>query len=496
MPNLLAGWLAFTASAIIGFVMPRLILGNVGQDLLGLWDLCWSFLTFISFAGIGTGSAVSHLTVKADAHGNAAVAREVISTGFYLQLLIGILLSSIVYWVIQWLPTMDLSSHHASEQIYLLGLYVAGTVMVAILGEIPHGILLSKHQLRQSEYLNIAHDVSLAFSMIATLSFGGGIVGLALVTLIVRCVFEAIRFGLAFTQTPLDALNPQRMSRERAVHMLRFSFKSSLYGLQELVVYQTIRVSFFLAMGPAVFAAFSRYSTLARQINRLIDRLVTPIPILTSDYSSQGNAKEIRDVYLYGLRGIWMVALPTLGLLGVFGDQIVLLWMGENFVVPNLAWVFCVACMLHSHYSMSAKILRGINAHGSISALCLLASTICLISLVLTNYPLTATSAAWSIALSMILCVHIPHVVFCWRKLEIQVLGNILTTYVKPLLINVIFLMILVQIEDELTLSNWTLVVVYGATGLLTLGLGYWYLAFDSRMREKFRGFLLSSEVA
>ena len=486
LPNVLASWLAFSASAVIGFVMPRLILDNVGHELLGVWDLCWSFLAFISFSGIGTGSAIGHYTART--RKDVGLASKVFATGLYLQLVIGVLLATLFGFLISVLPNFLISYEFVQiDEISTIGLLISSTVVVVLLGEIAHGCLLGNHEARTSEYINVAHDITLAISMVIVLIAGLGIVGLAQVTLIIRCLFELARFWVVLTRVDAATVNPMSVRAPVAKRLVLFAAKSSIYGLQELVVFQTVRFLFFIGVGPVVFAAFSRYSTLARQINRLVDRLVIPIPALASDLSARGDLVRIKRMYMYGLKGVLMLSIPALVLFGVLGDTIVTLWMGADFVIPELAWIFCAACMLHTHYSMSAKIIRGINVHGRISAYCLAASIVVLAASYAFFRPADAYQAAWLIALIMVLCVQVPVIFFTWRRLNLSILTQLKNIYLMPVLLNALFFLAVYQSRILLGNGYPTSALLLTAAGGLLLLTAYWFFVCDEQMREKFR---------
>ncbi len=491
LPNVLASWLAYAAATIIGFVMPRLVLDSVGQEVLGVWDLCWSFLAYISFTGIGMGSAVDHFTARLKDHELAPRLPGVIATGFYMQLAFALVVAALFCLVLIAIPFLFSSFGSVSSQVVLsLAGLVALTVVVLLLGEIAQGILTGSHQSRKTEIINVVHDVSLAAGMIVVLANGYGIVGLAWTTLLIRCATEAVRFAVAFTAVSGCSLSAARISGDTGREMALFATKSSLFGFQELLVYQSVRVAFFIGAGPAAFAAFSRYSTLARQINRLTDRLTLSVPALTSGLSAQGDAQRIHDVYAYGAQAVLMVALPTLSIFAVFGDPIVALWMGPDFVVPGIAWTFCAACVLHAHYSMSAKVLRGINSHGKISLYCLCASAALLMLFYWVQPPTSAEHAAWQIAATMLLAVHIPHIVFAARKMGFSSFSQIQDIYLKPLIYNTIFLILLGASKSLLGTGQGYLATFVAAAGITGLVAAYWYSVCDIRMRNKLRSSL------
>ena len=100
-------------------------------------------------------------------------------------------------------------------------------------------------------------------------------------------------------------------------------------------------------------------------------------------------------------------------------------------------------------YAVSEKILRGANSHGRISLLCLFASLICLLLLYLADVSFTPYSAAASISAIMLICVHVPVILFTWGRLDIDPWQQINKMYSKPLLANVIYLIVLLQIPSQ-----------------------------------------------
>ena len=241
LPNIIAGWFAFLITAIFGFLMPRIILEDVGHDLLGLWDLCWSFIAFVSFSGIGVGSGIAHYIALANSTNEPRRLSGVVWTGTALQIICAVVIGLCSYAVIAWL---GLSSTNVgfNLDVKTLATLVACTVGIAAVGELSHNILLGYHQNRTSEYINIAHDVTLACCMLATLSLGSGIIGLAWVTLGVRLVFEFLRVA-AVVQLQVSPNSPVGFSPYRsgiqfpvAKRLVWFAGKSSIYPLQELFV--------------------------------------------------------------------------------------------------------------------------------------------------------------------------------------------------------------------------------------------------------------------
>ncbi len=494
LPNAFASWLAYGTTAVIGFVMPRVVLESVGQELLGIWDLCWSFVAFLTFSGIGFGPSVSHYVPRAE---NTADICRVTASAFYPQLLIAVLAAMIFGALVLGIPTAIGSLALQAELALALGLYIGGTVMLVMIGDIPHGALIGAHLARRTEAINVVHDICLAIAMIAVLLGDQGILGLAAVTFAVRAVFEALRFFIAFRNVPGFALRPGYLDMSSVRSQALYATKTSIYGIQELAVYQSIRVGLFVIAGPLVFAAFSRYATIARQINRFLDRLSLAVPALTSDLAAAGESVRVQDVYSYGLRAVLMISLPALIVFGTFGDELVYLWMGsDSFIVPGLAWGFVFACFLHAQYSMSSKVLAGINAHGRISLACLVISAAAVALVYLVQPPVDGNSAVLSIAIIMFVSVHLPHVIFASWKLAIPIRIQIRDIYYKTLIYNGVFLLVTLHIKQLIGAEHYLTATLFGIAGFIGLMLAYWFSVCDDRMRVQLRHVLPSNRLA
>src|SRR5687768_777321 len=62
--NLMSGWGGHLVFVVAGFVMPRMIDRQSGQLALGVWDLCWSVVTYFGLANLGIGASVNRYVAR------------------------------------------------------------------------------------------------------------------------------------------------------------------------------------------------------------------------------------------------------------------------------------------------------------------------------------------------------------------------------------------------------------------------------------------------
>ena len=481
-PNVVASGLAYLAAVVIGFVMPRVIYESIGPVALGLWDLGWSFLVYISFSGIGLGSAIAHYLAAQESLSDEPAMLKTCVTGFIGQLVFAVLLGALFivgFFAISVSSYIDGFTHN--DVLLPIGVYLGITVTIVIIGDVAQGILLGCHKSRIGEIINMLHDIALAASMIVILLAGHGIVGLALVTMLMRLVAECVRYVYAFRVFENLRFHPKEFSRTTLATLIFYGLKSSAAAFQELIVYQSARLVLFFSMGPIALAAFSRYATIARQINRLVDRLGISVATITSGYIAEGQEQKIKDLYYNSVQGGMLLTLPILSIFCVFGDVIVKFWMGDEFVISNVAWIFAGACLLHANFSLSNKILSGINAHGRITLFCLMFSGVALSALCLITFPQTQAQAAVIILVVIVLTVHVPHIVFARYRLSVSMRELIAHAYAKPVLLNVAFIAILYWAHTQSSMALAYAIVLSGVTGLV---IAYWKFAIDQRSKQ------------
>ena len=323
--------------------------------------------------------------------------------------------------------------------------------------------------------------------MIVALLLGYGIVGLAVVTALLRFAAEVVRFTQAIRHCEEFSLQLTLFRMDALRQLTRYAIKTSVTVVQELVVFQIARLVLFFSAGPLALAAFSRYTTIARQINRLVDRLSISVPMIASDYLAEGNHDAIRNLYLNGVQAGLLLTLPIICIFAVYGDAIVNLWMGSEFVVADISGFLAGACLLHANYAISNRTLSGTNEHGRITLSCLFISAFVMLVAVQIAYPFTQVETAGVIMFVSLLAVQLPYISFAGFKLHISMLDLITRAYGKPLLVNAVFLVTLLAARNLLTHG-------YLVPSLLLLGLAlatllgvYWRFILSEASKQALR---------
>lgn len=489
--NVAAGWIVNAVTLVIGFVMPRLIYDSVGVVALGVWDLCWSLLTYITASGLGTASAVTHFVARYRVGAQPGQIATTIATAFYCQLIFALLAAGGFVLLMSALPLwMPAISSGVDQSVPILGGLLAATVALALVGDVNQGILNGCHRGAVNDALVVAADITLAIAMVAAVVSGHGITALAFVTLATRCMLEAVRLLATLRICPEASASPRLWRGRRARELLSFSTKTSIGIAQELLVHQFARLALMASAGPVALACYSRYATLARQISRAVDRFTYVVPPITSGLLADGQRQRIAGFGQRASSAALMVTLPVAIVFGVFGDEIIRYWMGEAFVTPGIAWVLALMTLMQADRSVATGVLSGMNAHGRVALACLTSSTITFAVLLLWLYPLDPLRTAILVSLTMIGGVFVPHLVLSSRRIGVRPVRYIRAVYARPVLCNLVFLFGLLVAQQRLQSGAAISAGLTLAAFCLVLGFLYWHLVFDDSMRMRVRSTL------
>lgn len=480
--NVISGWVAQAVAIVVGFLMPRLIDESVGQAALGLWDLGWSLVVILTLSGFGLGSATTYYVslYRASRRPRDREIRESVATVFYLQLLLLLTVAAAGVVGLVTLPGWIAESLRDDlADIQWLGALLGPAIVLALLGDVGRGVLAGVHRADVNDLTSIAADVTLAIAMIVVLFGGLGIRGLAAATLLVKLVEMVVRIRLAYRYCPELGLRIADVRWNRVGRALTFGFKSSTAALPALLVNQAGRILLATTAGPAALAVFSRPVTLVGQILRIVERFTYILPPVASSMQGAGRGHDLRRLNLRASKAAVLMSMPPIVVFGVFGNDIVHVWMGPEFVYPGIPWVLALMALAGADRGVAARILSGVNAHGRISLACLVLSVATFAIAYLLLRPLDPFRCAVLVATASILGIFLPQWVLSCRRFEIGLAEYARYVYARPLLANLAFLPGLIAARQALDAADYVTAVLWAAGSLLLLALLYHWFAID-----------------
>ena len=87
--NVLASWAGHLVFIVAGFIVPRAIDRQIGQEALGVWDFGWSLVSYFGLVSGGVMSSINRYVARYRAAGDMDSLNATVSTGLAIYLCAG-----------------------------------------------------------------------------------------------------------------------------------------------------------------------------------------------------------------------------------------------------------------------------------------------------------------------------------------------------------------------------------------------------------------------
>jgi O-antigen/teichoic acid export membrane protein len=187
-----------------------------------------------------------------------------------------------------------------------------------------------------------------------------------LISLGLVMVTEVLRLGIAYRVCSglKMGLGYIRWSHMRT--MITFGAKSSIIGLPQLIAIQGINILVTSHLGPGALAILARPNGLVRNAQAILGKFAFMLTPTAGSLQASKRYNELRDLIIQTTRINVLLALPILLFLSVMGDQLMLLWMGQQYAIGSVLAILSVGYFLPLSQQPIIAILTGMNMHGRI----------------------------------------------------------------------------------------------------------------------------------
>ncbi len=488
--NVVASWLGQAVYVAAGFLLPRLIDRNVGQTGLGIWDFSWSLVSYFGLAQVGIGASVNRYVAKYRAVGDSERLNRVVSSVMAIQFCAGLLVLAATATVVLALDgrlgaALGSDVTAAKWVVGFLGVSLAVQMSCDALG----GVITGCHRWDVHNLLNSGFYGVSVVGMVATLTAGGGLRGIAAVYLGGVIATEVTRFFAAQRICPEFSPGWSLASWQDARTTLVFGGKGLIDGLAKLLLIQANNLLVAASLGPAALAQYARPSALVRHAENFVNRFAFVTGPTASSLQSAGRRDELSDFFIASTRSSTLIALPMLVFLAILGDHILLIWMGPHYQTHTVMIILACGYLLPLCQKATQNIMTGMNLHGRVGlfSICMAVAGIALSRFLLRNQGWGLEGAAVALAIAMTIGNGIVLPLYACRKLSVPVWQYVRRAFGLAFAINV-------PTAIALLLTRWIggnhSVAIIGAgmlVALITLAPLYWRFALNDRTRERLR---------
>ncbi len=421
--NVLVSWLSQLVFIAAGFIMPRLIDHQLGQEMLGLWDFGWTIVAYFSLVQMGVVGSINRYVATHQATGDVAGVNRCVSSIFLVLLAMAALMVLLSIGTAFALPHL-LDKHlrpFENELVWVvvgLGLATAVQTASAVYG----GVLTGCHQWGIHNGIYAGGYLLTVLGMVGVLLAGGGLRGLAVVQLLGELLPAAARMWFAYRVCPGLSLSPRHADAKTARSMMHFGGKSFVPHIADLLLNQTVNVLIIAAMGPAALALFARPRSLVLQTRSLIFKMSAVLVPSVSSLQALGDHQKIQDLVIKATRYACCLTLPVTVTLITMGSPVLVAWMGPDYKNGIVLALLAFGYTTYIVQAPTIGILGGMNLHGRPAIMHLIACTIsaALVALALMVFHLDLPWVAAAVCgpLALLNAIYVP--IYVCRSLNLS----------------------------------------------------------------------------
>lgn len=435
--NVAFAWGGYMVNVVTGFIVPRLISDQLGQTTLGIWDFSWSIVSYFGLVQLGLGSSVSRYVAKYRSVGDHHGLNVSVSTVAVFQRCVG-WLAAVLAAIAAFLILPMFADRLAGELsvarwvVFILGVEVAASISLTVYGS----VIVGCHRWDIHNSISAICYALVAAGMTTALLLGGGLVSLALIHCGTMTGGELSRRYLSRRVCPELEISRRLASKPVFFEQARYSAKSLVPRISLLISNQALSLLVVAFLGPASLAIFSRPKSLIRTLQTLAAKFGFILVPTASALQARKDREGLRQAMLGSPAFIAAIALPVLVTIALFGDQVIRLWMGPQYVHPGLVPVLALGAFGTLVQEPIWSLLAGMNQHGRVALIKLgaaIASASCLgIGLAVFDWGLLGAAVCFvapqvlvdGVIVPAYACRHlqIPVGTFIWRILALPLL--------------------------------------------------------------------------
>lgn len=420
-----------------GFIVPRLIEDRLGRELLGVWDLTWSLTSYFMLLEAGIGSAVNRHIALHLADGDMTSVNRVVSSVAAVQRVIGTLIVGLCVALSFFVGTFA-KGLPASKilQAQWLVIILGSSIGISLYGAVYTGVLAGCQKWKLHHGIFAFTNTLSIIGMVAALSFGKGLITIALVHWSTEILGRSIR-TVAAHKVCRGLSNRLRNANLATVRqMVSYGGKVYLTQMSQIAMNQTVNVMISAVLGPATLPIFVRPRNLVRQASFFSQKYAFMLVPRAATLSANAMKGDQSALAIESTRNGLFIALPLTALLAFSGNNLLSLWMGPDFADSLLIAILAVGFLSEIAYWPLNSILAGLNHHGRPAVASMIGALVSVTSvgaLLFAGYKnLSLIALAVTVPWSIIHGIYIP--LCACALLNVSMSRFILDSWKRPLL--------------------------------------------------------------
>jgi O-antigen/teichoic acid export membrane protein len=329
--SVIYNWAGLLVAGLISFLLTPVLIRSLGPYYYGLWMLVGSLTDYYGLLDAGIRVTLQRFVARQSGTNERDALNGTFSTAMVLTLLVFgavAILAIVLAFVLPRFFALSGTNQQIFQWLMLLfGLNVGLTLIARLCGAYLCGI----HRFDLYNIAGMATALVRAALLVAVLWRGKGVVGVAVVTVVVAAASLALHALLLLRADPELRLSFKSTSVKRIKELVGFSFYIFLTTVGDYLRGYTDSLVIGRWIGIAAITPFSVVVRLMEYFKQLMTAVIGPVMPAISQLDAQQREGEISQLFLRATRITALISL----LVGVEfilnGKGLLRFWLGESF---------------------------------------------------------------------------------------------------------------------------------------------------------------------
>lgn len=363
--NILSSWAGYAARFGINLLFIPFITATLGQDLYGIWVLCFQIIGYFSLLELGLDRALLRFIPKALGMRDMVGANRILNTAAVVYLVSGIIVivaSQLLAGPILSLFKTALPSLTAEgvTALKVIGVYLGIRFWLTPFG----GNLSSFQRADLANLLQGIEDIVRTALMVWVLLNDGTLWELALVitaTTSARLIVGSIILKRLHSEIRFD---PRSASRDTSVSLMRYGGTSLAITLATLLIFNSEGPILAIMLGTAATGLYAPAAQLMLYMRHMVNTIGTPLTAALSQLDAEGNSERVHLTYLSSLRLASILSFLVGSGVLILAPDFVNLWLRPEFAATGqIMQILAVGAVFFVPQIIGNAVLFGLERH-------------------------------------------------------------------------------------------------------------------------------------
>jgi O-antigen/teichoic acid export membrane protein len=419
--NVVTNYLRFLLAGVIGFVLTPLMVHLLGDGGYGLWVTVFSLTGYFGLFDQGIRPSLVRYVARDHARGDLDGMSHTLSSAFALYSVVGAvtLLATLGFAV----PlTQFLRIDPAQREVARMVIMISGASMaigfpLGVFGAALSG--LQRYDIANG--IGIAVTVLRAVAFVVVLRMGGGLIGLAWVSLAMNLLGYAVSWIYVRRLVPGLRMGLGQATRAHLKLIGAYSGFAFVGALANSIAFQTDALVITKFLGAALVTPFALAAGLIDNVRNLVFAATWVLSPTASELEARGESGKLHAMVIAGSKYSVLLSWPVLVALLVFGPNLLTTWVGPGYVgASTLLAVLAIPTLISLPQSAASSVLFGVSRHRGVVLLSILNAVLNLLLSVLWVRPYGVLGVAWGTAVPLGLVAGVATIGYTCRALNLS----------------------------------------------------------------------------